>query len=162
MKPLVKEEEWAKISKLKGIDSSIDNITIEERIQKVEEWATEIKKTLRGGGIYKNEQKINKLLRQRFRIRKRDNVQDVSKLMMMTDTLPFGFLNSAKSFVDSSNVVEFSSKNPGNAADIKMVQKKIKILLEVSLIQQLDKYAVLQKRVTVPNIERDIVSDEIG
>jgi hypothetical protein len=54
----------------------------------------------------------------------------------MTDTLPFGSLNSAKSFVEFSNFVEFSSKNLLNAGDNKMISKKIEILLEVNLIQQ--------------------------
>jgi hypothetical protein len=45
------------------------SISFEEKLSKVEEWTTEIKKTLQNGGIVKNLAKLNNLVRQRYPLR---------------------------------------------------------------------------------------------
>jgi hypothetical protein len=99
-----------------------DSISFEERILNVKRWITEIKKTLRGCGIYKNEKKLLLLERQRYPLRKGENEQDVSKYMMMNATLLFFEPStSAISFIDWSNVLEFSSKHIRNSGDNKLI-----------------------------------------
>jgi hypothetical protein len=56
--------------------------------------------------------------------------------------------SSAKSFIDWSNVLEFWSKHIRNSGDIKVIIKKVKILLEIKMIQQFDILAELNKRVS--------------
>jgi hypothetical protein len=119
------------MSKLSGIDWVKENNTdsIDMKVLYIYNWTTEIRKTLRGGGLYKNFGHVSRLVGQRFSKRKRDHVYEVLRLMRMGDMCDIlDCFSHAKSFINSSDFVKFFCKHPWNAGDIKLTKKRFEVL----------------------------------
>jgi hypothetical protein len=90
-------------------------------------------------------------VRQRYPLRKEENERAVYRYMITNDKLLFLTRSSSKSFIDSSNLLEFTSRHIRYDGDVKTTTKKAILLIENCMIQQFDKLAELNKRVSLIN-----------
>jgi hypothetical protein len=116
------------VKRMKRIDWIVYENEPEEK--NIEEWTTELKKSLRGGGIIKNRENVERILRQRFPLRKGNCEKDALRLMTMGKML-FNIhnnQNNANSYIKAFQVVKFSNKHHRQAGDINMKKKDILLL----------------------------------
>jgi hypothetical protein len=150
------QKHWKeKVHKLEKIDWIMEDDLNDEQVERIENWSTEAKKSLRRSGIRNNKKQIVEIVRQRYSLHKENDVQGASKQMRKANTL-FDLIppESAKSFVEVTNGVEFVNKRITYDGSIRLIQRNIDIVMEIFMIMYGDKIAAAKRRTRIlePNV----------